>query len=139
MSLGHLLFVGKVFITGYISHQSYYMYVMCVKWVTVVTHTHTTPLQTSHSTTNRRRLHQPQLPSIEDQQQPSHNIAPLTKPESHTHLALANDRSSICSCMKGQTMANSRVETNGWSSTINMKIAVCQTVCMHGCLLQRTT
>jgi len=44
---------------------------------------------------------------------PAYNTAPPTKPGSHTHLALANDRSSICSCMKGQTMANSRVETNG--------------------------
>jgi len=37
----HIFKAGKVFITGYISYQSNYMYVMCVKWLTVVTHTHT--------------------------------------------------------------------------------------------------
>ena len=59
-----------------------------------------TPLQLSHSTTNRRKVHQPQSPS-EDQQQPSQQHRSPTEPGSHTHLALANDRSSICSCMKG--------------------------------------
>jgi len=56
--------------------------------------------------------------------------------EGHTHLVLANDRSSIRSCMKGQTMANSRVETNGCDLELHHQDQDSHlSHCLHACLL----
>ena len=67
---------------------------------------------------------------------PSYNAAPPTKLGSHTHLALANDRLSIRSCMKGQTMANSRVGTNGCDLELHHQDQDSRlSYCLHACML----
>ena len=65
------------------------------------------------------------------------NTTSPTKPGSHIHLALANDHSSICSCMKDQTMANSRVETNGCNLKPYHQDSRLSYY-LHACLLQHT-